>query len=328
MTSFTDLTRRAAVAAMGAAVVMAAAPAAAQDWPSRPITVLVGYPAGGANDLVARSMTDGMSKLLGQSVVVENRAGAAGVVAGDAAARAEPDGYTLYMMSSAQTLAPAIRKDLSFDPAAFEPIQLAASGSYLLLVKKDLEAKSVEELVAAAKADPGKLTYASSGVGAGPHLTGELFKTMAGVDILHVPYKGDTPVLTDLLAGRVDMGFVAIAPSRQYVENGDLRALAVSGIERSTSFPDIPTVEEAGKLDGFDMGAWWGLVAPPGTPKEIVDKVAAAAAETLASDAVQKTLSDLGFQPGTVAKEEFGTFIEESVARFADIVKQANIPAQ
>ena len=321
------LTRRDLILAIGAASMVAAAPALAQDWPNEPITILVGYPAGGANDLVTRSLTEGLSERLGTSVVVENRTGAAGVVAGDAAARAEPDGYTLYMISSAQTLAPSIR-DVSFDPKEFEPIMLGASGNYLLLTRKDLGASSVEELVAMAKEDPGALSYASSGVGAGPHLTGELFKSKTGTDILHVPYRGDTPVLTDLLAGRVDMGFVAVAPSKQYVENGDLLALAISGNERNHTFPDVPTVEEAAGVTPFNMGAWWGLVAPPGTPQEIVDKVQAAAVETLATDKVQTTLSDLGFTAGGMSGEEFGTFISSEVDKFAGIVEEANISVE
>lgn len=319
-----NLTKRIAMGIFGAVTVIGILPATAQNYPSEPITILVGYPAGGANDLVTRALVAGLSERLGQSVVVENRTGAAGVVAGDAAYRAEPNGYTLYMISSAQTLAPSIRK-VSFDPAKFEPITLGASGNYLLLTRKGLGANNVAELVAMAKANPGKLTYASSGVGAGPHLTGELFKVKTGTDILHIPYRGDTPVLTDLLAGRVDMGFVAVAPSKQYVENGDLKALAVSGNERINTFPDVPTVEEAAKVDGFNMGAWWGLVAPPGTPAAIVAKVTDAANATLKTDKVQKTLTDLGFRPGNMSGNEFGKFIAVSVTVFAGIVKQANI---
>lgn len=322
-----NVTRRIAIGIIAAVSALGIGPATAQEWPSQAITVLVGYPAGGANDLVARTLAEGLSQRLGQSVVVENRTGAAGVVAADAAARAEPDGYTLYMMSSAQTLAPSIR-DVSFDPTAFEAIKPGASGSYLLLVRRDLEAESVEELIALANEKPGELTYASSGIGAGPHLTGELFKTMAEVDILHVPYRGDTPVLTDLLAGRVDMGFVAIAPSQQYVETGDLRALAVSGSERHPSFPDLPTVEEAAGLEGFDMGAWWGLVAPPETPEEILTKLEQAMDETLASDSVQKTLTDLGFEPGNMTSDEFQAYIESEVGKFAGIVERANITVE
>ncbi|MBX9463899.1 MAG: tripartite tricarboxylate transporter substrate binding protein [Aquamicrobium sp.] len=314
--------------AAGAAIAsFASSSALAQDWPTETITILVGYPAGGANDLVARAMTDGLSERLGVSVVVENRTGAAGVVAGDATWRAEPNGYTLYMMSSAQTLAPSIR-EVSFDPAAFEPIALGASGSYLLLTRKDLGAGTVPDLIAMAKEKPGALTYASSGIGAGPHLTGELFKTMAEVDILHVPYRGDTPVLTDMLAGRVDMGFVAVAPSQQYVENGDLVALAVSGAERVDTFSELPTVEEAGNLEGFAMGAWWGLVAPPETPQEIVDRVTEAAIETLATEKVQSTLTGLGFEPGSLSGAEFGEFIASEVGKFAGIVEKAKIEVE
>ena len=321
------LTRRLALGTLGAFAGLGLSSVVAQDWPSQTITILVGYPAGGANDLVTRTLTEGLSERLGVSVVVENREGAAGVVAGDAAYRAEPDGHTLYMVSSAQALAPSIR-DVSFDPKEFEPIMLAASGSYLLLVRKDLGVDSVKDLVAMAKKDPGALTYASSGIGAGPHLTGELFKTMTETDILHVPYRGDTPVLTDLLAGRVDMGFVAVAPSKQYVQNGDLSALAVSGNQRVDTFPDLPTIEEAAELSPFNMGAWWGLVAPPGTPKEIVDKVTEAAVATLETEEVQSVLTGLGFLPSGMRGDEYGAFIASEVDKLAGIVEQANITVE
>lgn len=318
-----NVTRRIAIG-MVAALAAVTAPALAQEWPTRPITILVGYPAGGANDLVARALTEGLSQRLGQSVVVENRPGAAGLLAAEATTRAEPDGYTLYMISSAQTLAPSLH-DVTFDPTAFEAIKIAASGSYLLLVRPDLEADNVEELIELARSRPGDFTYASSGVGAGPHLTAALFMSMADIDVLHVPYAGDSPVLVDLLGGHVDMSFVAIAPSQQYVADGSLRALAISGAQRHASFPDLPTVEEAAGFEGFDMGAWWGLVAPQGTPREIIEKVEAAAAETLASESVQNTLTELGFVPGDMTSSEFQTYLGTEVEKFAEIVRQADI---
>ena len=299
--------------------------AAATDWPDHPVKVLVGYPAGGANDLVARAVTARLTESLKQSFVVENRTGAAGTIAADAAAKAPPDGYTLYMISSAQVLAPSVRKAVNFDPVKdFRPIYLCALAPYYLVVHKDVPAKSVADVVALAKARPNGLNYASSGVGAGPHLTSSLFMTMAGIQMNHVPYRGDADALVDLTAGRVEASFISVAASNPHVQAGTLRALAVSSAERLPMAPNVPTVAESG-YPGFDMVAWWGLVGPAKLAEEIVRKTAAAVKPVLESPAFAAQFASQGITPGKLGPDEFARRIAADFVRFAEIVKQAGI---
>jgi tripartite-type tricarboxylate transporter receptor subunit TctC len=308
------------------AVVGWSATAVADEWPTQSITILVGYPAGGANDTVARGVAPGMSEVLGQPVVVENRAGAAGIVGAEAAARAEPDGYTLYMMSSAQTLAPSLHDDLPYDPVdSFEPIALGASGPYLLLVHSDVEADTVQELIELARENPGQINFASSGIGAGPHLTGEYFQTLADISLNHVPYRGDADAIADLLGGRVDLYFAAVAPSIPHVESGAVRALAITGLERHDRLPDVPTVEEAAGFEGFDMGAWWGLVAPAGTPEEILRRAEEAMKAALEDEDLRGRLAGLGYTVGDMGRDEFVEFVPAEVEKFRLIVEQAGV---
>lgn len=314
------------LASCGLASVMGSARAA--EWPERPVKVLVGYPAGGANDLVARAVTARLSESLKQAFVVENRTGAAGTIAADAAAKAAPDGYTLYMISSAQVLAPSVRKEVNFDPVKdYRPIYLCALAPYFLVVHKDVPAKSVAELVAMVKARPKALNYASSGVGAGPHLTSSLFMTMAGIEMNHVPYRGDADALVDLTAGRVEVSFISVAASNPHVQSGALRALAVSSAERLLLAPNVPTVAESG-YPGFDMGAWWGLVGPARLPEDIVRKAAAAVKPILESPAFAAQFASQGITPGKLGPEQFARRIADDFVRFADIVKRAGITPQ
>jgi tripartite-type tricarboxylate transporter receptor subunit TctC len=312
-----------------AALVLACAfvPAFAQatDWPTRPVRVLVGYPAGGANDLVARALCARLGDALKQSFIVENRSGAAGTIAADAAKVAAPDGYTLYMISSAQVLAPSVRKSVNFDPVKdFKAIALAASSGYFLAVHQSVPAKNVAEFVALAKAKPGGMSYASSGVGAGPHLTSSLFMAVAGIQLNHVPYRGDADALVDLVAGRVQGGFMSMAPTYPHIQSGAVRALAVSTSTRSPLLPDVPTVAESG-YPGFDMGAWWGLVGPAALPDAIARKAAGAARPIIESKEFRDQFAAQGIVPGNAFLDAFAKKIADDFVKLADVVKRAGI---
>jgi tripartite-type tricarboxylate transporter receptor subunit TctC len=319
-------TRRAILAAP----LLGTAPALAQTqpWPNRPMRMLVGYPAGGANDIVARSTAGPLAEALGQPIAVENRTGAAGSVAAEAVARAAPDGYTLYMISSAQVLAPALRRNLPYDPVRdFTYIHLGARGPYFLVVHPSVPARSVAELVALARARPGALSYASSGIGAGPHLTMALFLSQAGIQMEHVPYRGDADAMVDLTAGRVPVSFISIAASWQQIQAGALRALAISGAERWSPARDAPTIAESG-YPGFAMEAWWGLAAPANLPEPILRRVASAAAPIIQGPAIAERFAPLGFLTAREGPEEFTALVRRDRDRFAEIVRTANITVQ
>ncbi|MBP0494995.1 tripartite tricarboxylate transporter substrate-binding protein [Pararoseomonas indoligenes] len=321
------VSRRALLAATGA---LLARPGLAQPaaWPNRSVRVLVGYPAGGANDLVARAVSAPLTDIFGQGFVVENRAGAAGSIAAEAAARAAPDGYTLYMISSSQVLAPSIRRNLGFDPLRdFAPIALGARSPYYLAVHPSVPAKDLRDLVALVKARPGALSYASSGVGAGPHLTMSLFMAVAGIEMEHVPYKGDADLMADLTTGRVPVSFISVAASYPHIKAGTLRAFAVSGAERLALTPEVPSVAECG-YPGFDMDAWWGLVGPAGLAPEIVERVATAMRPILDAPAFNARFATLGVVPGKLGPAEFGALIRADRSRFDDIVRIAKVPVQ
>ena len=297
----------------------------AAQWPDKPVRILVGYPAGGANDQVARVVAARLTDALKQNFVVENRTGAAGSIAAEAAAKAAPDGYTLYMIASAQLITPAVRKVVPYDPVKdFRAIALCAVGPYFLVVHKDVPAKNLAEFVALAKAKPKGLNYASSGVGAGPHLTSALFYTQAGIELNHVPYRGDADAIVDLVAGRVQAGFISTNATNPHIIAGSLRALAVSGTDRSALQPNVPTVAESG-YPGFDMGAWWGLVAPAKTPDDIVRKAAASVRIILDSPEFAAAVAPQGVTPGKQALDAFARRISEDTVKFADVVKRAGI---
>ncbi|MEA2927609.1 MAG: hypothetical protein QOG38_37 [Hyphomicrobiales bacterium] len=300
----------------------------AEPWPTRPVRMLVSYPAGGANDLVARAVSAAMERTLGATIVVDNRSGAAGVIGAEAAAKAPPDGYTLYMMSSAQVLAPSLRKSLPYDPVRdFSAIALAARSSYVLAVHPSVPLRSMTELVAFAKANPGKLNYASSGVGAGPHLATELFASLAGVQLTHVPYRGDTPALADLVAGQVQMSFMSMAPVIAHVKSGTVRALAVASGKRSAVLPDVLTVAEQG-LTGYDVGSWWGLVAPTGTPRDVIERAEGAVVPFLRESSTAARFLEMGLEPGELGADAFQKYIAAEKDKLADIVKRAGIQAE
>ena len=306
--------------------VLGAFHASAQTYPAKPIRIIVSYPAGGANDIVARSVGQKLNELLGASIVVDNRSGAGGTIGADVAAKAPADGYTLLMAAGAHTLAPSLYIKLPYDIARdFAPISISAKSTYLLVVHPSVPARSVNELIALARAKPGGLNYASSGIGAPPHLAGEMFNTLAGVRLVHVAYKGDTPAIADLLGGHVDLAFLAVSATTPHIKAGKLRALAVTSAQRTPVMPDLPTIAEAGGLKDFDISTWWGLLAPAGTSPEAVNRLAAAMAKIAAMPDIKARFGELGVEAAADTPEQFGAFIKAEIQKFAALAKLAGI---
>ena len=267
----------------------------AQTYPSKPVRLICPYPPGGATDIISRAIANELSKGLGQPVIVENRPGAGGRVGAEVGARAVADGYTISLSGISTALGPLMYSKMNYDPVKdFAPIMALASFSNVLVVHPSLKAESVKELIALAKAAPGKLTFASSGTGATTHLSGELFKHLTGVDMLHIPYKGSAPAVADLIGGQVHMMFDNIPSSLPHIRAGRLRALAVTGARREAELPDVPTVAEAG-VEGYESGGWFGLAAPAATPKEIIVRLNEAATKGIQSPEFVKRMTGLGY---------------------------------
>jgi len=306
------------------ALLLSATTAWGQAYPARPVRLIVPYPPGGASDLHARHLVAKITQLP-QPVIVENKVGAGGNVAFDYVAKAAPDGYTLLWGAGSMTVAPAVTANLPFDVVKdYAPISLVVVVQNVLMVPAGAPWKSVPELIAAAKAQPGKLNYASSGAGAIPHLSMELMKSMAGVDITHIPYKGDAPALIDLIAGRTDMYFATIAGGIQHIRSGKVRALAVSAKKRAATLPEVPTLDEAG-VPGYEVVSWFGVLAPAGTPRDIVNLMHSQIARAVAQPDLREKYVALGSEPTTNTPQEFQTLIRESVAKFGQIAKGAGI---
>jgi tripartite-type tricarboxylate transporter receptor subunit TctC len=309
----------------GAAVTLLAVAAAAQTYPSRPVRVILGVPAGGTPDVLARTVIPGMSDLLGQPLVIDNRGGAGGRIGIELASRATPDGYTLLFTAPGLTILPHVQRDVPFDPVRdFAPIGLIATSPFLLLVHPSVPAKSVKELIALARAEPGILTYASAGNGATNHLTMELFKSMAGVNITHVPYKGAPQAVTDLIGGRVKVMFNSIAPIMGHLKAGRVVALGTSGLQRAPQLPDIPTISEAG-VPGYEMVNWFGMLAPAKTPQPIVTRVAQVLVEALRMPETRAQFEALGTSPVGDGPQEYAAFIRRETEKYAKVVKFAGM---
>jgi tripartite-type tricarboxylate transporter receptor subunit TctC len=297
-------------------------PARAQsDYPDRPVTLIVPFPAGGQSDLIARLITSKMVPILGQQIVVDNRGGAGGNIAAAAAAKADPDGYTLFLgFVGTHGMNPALYKKLPYDPIKdFAPISLLNITPLVLVANPDFPAKSVPELIEFAKAHPGEYSYASSGNGTPIHLAGELFKTMAGIDLVHVPYKGAAPALVDVLGGHVPLMFDNLPPSLEHIRSGKLRALGVTTTERAPSLPDLPTIAET--LPGFEVYSWNALFAPAGTPPEVIAKLNQAALTALADPEVVTKLKDLSIKAVGSTPDELAAHVQAELAKWAPIVK-------
>jgi len=321
-------------AASFAVLAAAAAIASAQStsdasYPNRPIRLIAPSSAGGPVDVIARTLSQGLTEVLGQQVVVDNRAGAAGLIGAELVATGSPDGYTLlFGFSGPLVIVPHLGTKTPYDTLKdFAPVSLAAQAPYILLVHPNLPANSVKDLIALAKQRPGKLNYASGGNGTGIHLAGELFKLTAGVNIVHVPYKGAGPGMTALLANEVDMMFNGIPPALPHVKSGKLRGLAVGGEKRSPILPDMPTVAEASGL-AFNTTGWYGVLAPPKTPRAIVTRLHAATVKALAVPSVKENLGRQGVEPVGSSPEEFAKMIRGEWVKWEKVIKAAGLKGQ
>jgi tripartite-type tricarboxylate transporter receptor subunit TctC len=297
-----------------------------QAFPTKPIRIVDPFPPGGASDQMARILAQRLSAKWGQPVIVDNRAGAGGNVGAEAVYGAEPDGHTLLNALPPLVVNKRLFSSLAYDPDAFVPVSLIAIQPIVLTVNPKVNARSVQELIALAKANPGKLNYASQGNGTSAHLTGELFNSMAGLKVVHVPYKGSAPALTDLIGGQVEMMFVPLGASSGHISAGKIRALAVGTPERAPSLPDVPAMAET--LPGFFAAAWVGLVAPPKTPVAVVNRLSAAIAEELRQPDVAKRLSAMGAVPAGSTPAATAQFLKQEAERWGAVITSAGIKAE
>ena len=300
----------------------------AQNYPSRPVHIVVPFPAGGPTDVLTRLLAQKLSERWGQPVVVDNKPGAGGAIGSEFTAKSAPDGYTLVMAtSSTHSIGPALQK-LSYDPIRdFAPISQVSNATNVLLVSPKLGVSSVKELVALAKAKPGQLNFASSGIGTIPHLTGEMFKLAAGVDLVHVPYKGTGLSIPDLASGQVAVLFDSVVTAFTYVKSSGVRALAISSPKRSPLAPELPTMAESG-LQGFESETWFGLFAPAGTPKDVVARVSADAAAALRAPDARERFAAAGAEPVGNTPEQFAERVKADAARWSEIIRKANVRVQ
>jgi tripartite-type tricarboxylate transporter receptor subunit TctC len=301
-------------------------PAQAQIFPTRPVRLLVGLAAGGPTDLAARILAAKLTEVWGQQVVVENRAGAGSTIAAEAVARAPADGHTLLLCTIAtHALAPQLIKSLTYDPVKdFAPISMMGTTPNILVVHPTVPANTLREFLVLAKASPGKLTYASSGIGNSPHLTMELLKTQAGIDLVHVPFKGSAPAMTELLSGRIQSMFDNLPGQVENVKAGKVRALGVTSLQRSAQLPDVPTIAEAG-LPGFDVSVWYGVCVPSGTPTTIQAKVHADLTAALGAPDLRQRLAGAGVDANSSSQAEFAHFISAEAGRWGEVVRRARI---
>ena len=309
-------------------ICLAATPAAAQTYPSKPIRMIVPFAPGGGTDILARIIGQQLADAWGQPVNVENRAGASGNLGTELVARSAPDGHTLVMAINTHAVNASLYSKLPFDPVKdFIPVILVATTANILVVHPSVPANSVQELIALAKAQPGKLNYASGGSGTTSHLAAELFKTMAGVDMIHVPYKGGGAAYTDLISGQVQLYFVGIPGTVQYLKAGRLRALGVTTPRRSPAAPEVPTIAEAG-LPGFSATTWWGLLAPAGTPTALIARIDGEVARILKMPEVRAKLDAQGFEPVASTPESFAAFMRSEIDLWARAVKASGARAE
>jgi tripartite-type tricarboxylate transporter receptor subunit TctC len=317
--------KRLAALALAALCAIAAPLVQAQKFPEKPIRFIVPFPPGGGNDILARVIAPKMAEFLGQPVIVDNRAGAGGNIGADIAAKSAPDGYTIVIASNQVTMNPALYAKLPFDiEKDFEPIALAGSVPMVLVVHPSVAARSVSELIALAKANPGKLNYSTPGTGTPQHIAFEVFNHAAGINITHVPYKGTGPAIADLIGGQVQAAFGTMASIEQQVKAGKLRALAVATPKRSQAMRDVPTVAESG-LPGYDVSLWYSILAPAGTPKEIVARISADIAKALALPEVRDKLVAQGFDVSYLNPEQMSELMRRDTARWGKSLREIGL---
>jgi tripartite-type tricarboxylate transporter receptor subunit TctC len=310
-----------------ALLVALTAAAAAQDYPTKPVRLIIPFPPGGSNDVVGRMIATQLSETLGKQMIVDNRAGAGGVIGTEVAANSPNDGYTLLIISIAHTVNPWLYT-LKYDPIkSFTPVGILASGPNVVAINPQLPVNSIKELIALAKKEPGKLQYASAGVGSFQHLGGELFKLEAGVDLLHVPFKGGGPSMIDVIGGHTKIVFSSLVQTTPHLKSGKLKALATGGDKRTPVLPDVPTVAEAG-VPTYRAVNWWGIVAPAGTPQPIIARLHKAITEVQNAPAVKEQFAREGADIVQMSQEEFGKFIESEMTKWGRVVKEGKIKAQ
>jgi len=314
------------IAAVAAA--LSAAPAAAQTYPAKSVRVIVPYAPGGNTDFTARAIAERLGPIFKQQVIVDNRPGGATNIGSEAVARAAPDGYTLLMGGASNAINMSMYNKLPYDTLRdFEPVILCVQGANVLVVHPSVPAKTLKELIALAKAQPGKLNFASSGLGSSNQMAGELLKVMAGINIVHVPYKGNAPAITDLLGGHVEMNFSGVPALVPHINSGRVRAIAIGSLKRFPALPDVPTFDESG-LKGYEATTWFGLMAPAKTPKEIITRWNTEVDKILKSPDLSKRFINDGLEPKGGSPESFAKFIRAEIDKYARVVKAANIKKQ
>ena len=327
MRNFRRLRRQTALLAALGLSIAAIISAAAQQYPVKPVRLIVAFPPGGSGDIVARTIATQLSARLGKQVIVDNRAGAAGVIAAELVANAPRDGHTLLMGSLPLAVNPWLYK-LPYDPIkSFAPVALLGSGPNVMLVNPDLPVHSVKELIASAKQNPGKLRWASGGVGGFQHVSGELFGLLAGTKMLHIPFKGAGPALIDVIGGHTQLTFAALIAAAPHVRSGKLRALGTGGTTRSAVFPNVPTIEEAG-VPGYAATNWWGILTPAGTPAPVIARLHTEISAVQGAPDLEKQFANEGLELVRMSSAEFGAFFTKELEKWERVVKEAGIKAE
>lgn len=319
---------RLAMAVCATAATLTTVPGYAQSFPTKPVRILVGAPPGGSNDIFARAIGQRISPALGQQVIVDNRPGANQLIAADLTAKAPPDGHTLYITTTSFAAGVAIQPKQPFDPVNdLAGVTLVGTGPMMLVVHPSVPAKNAKELVAIARAKPGQLNYTSAGVGSINHMAMEVFKSQAKIDAVHIPHKGMSPALTDLMAGNVQLLIVSLPSVSAQMKSGRLRALGVTSSKRTTLLPDLPTIAESG-VPGYEASLWWGIFAPSKTPKPVIDRLNSEIHKTMATDDMKKVFADFGAEPAPTTPEAFTAMVKKEIAKWSVVVKTANIKAE